>query len=162
MNTHRYIYIYIYIRVCMCKCKSTIQIEAFNVRTFNRIGQLQEPTAFAIDHNIDRICVQKHRYLHSEDIKYHNISNEWTFFSTFAWKNSVDAAIECKSMLIGPWAQKSLNSIKISQPRLMVATFNGNLSTTIISCYSLVTKRAISISITSYPPLWVASRNTTF
>ena len=39
-------------------------------------------------------------------------------------------------MLIGPLALKSLNSIKKIQPRMMVATFNGNPSITIISCYS--------------------------
>ena len=39
-------------------------------------------------------------------------------------------------MLIGPRDLKSLNSIEKIQPRMMVATFNGNLSTTIIPCYS--------------------------
>ena len=50
-------------------------------------------------------------------------------------------ASHCISMggvgiLIGPRALKSLNSIERIQPRMMVATFNGNLSATIISCYS--------------------------
>ena len=39
-------------------------------------------------------------------------------------------------MFIEPWALKSLNSIEKIKPRMMVATFNGNLSATIISCYS--------------------------
>ena len=39
-------------------------------------------------------------------------------------------------MLIGPRALKSLNSIEKIQPRIMVATFNGNPRATIISCYS--------------------------
>ena len=39
-------------------------------------------------------------------------------------------------MLIGPRALKSLNSIEKIQPRMMVATFNGNPSTTKFSCYS--------------------------
>ena len=39
-------------------------------------------------------------------------------------------------MLIRPQALKSLNSIKKIQPRMMVATFNGKPSATIISCYS--------------------------
>ena len=38
-------------------------------------------------------------------------------------------------MLIGPWALKSLISIEKIQPRMMVATFKSNPSTTII-CYS--------------------------
>ena len=40
-----------------------IQLVTFNVRTLNRIGQLPELTASAIDHNIDIICIQEHRYL---------------------------------------------------------------------------------------------------
>ena len=39
-------------------------------------------------------------------------------------------------MLIGPWALKSQKSIEKIQPRMMVATFNGNPSPTIISCYN--------------------------
>ena len=46
--------------------KSTIQIVTFNVRTLNSLGQLPELTASAIDHNIDIICIQKQRYLHSK------------------------------------------------------------------------------------------------
>ena len=39
-------------------------------------------------------------------------------------------------MLIGPQALKSLNSIEKIHPRMMTATFKGNPSATIISCYS--------------------------
>ena len=56
----------------LLKCKSTIQLSTFNVRTLKRIGQLPELTTSAIDHDIDIICIQKHRYLHSEIIKYHD------------------------------------------------------------------------------------------
>ena len=120
----------------LLKCKSTIQITTFNVRTLNRIGQLPGLTASAIEHNIDIVYVQEHRYLHSEDIKYHDTGNGWTFVSASAWKNSVNAAIGRAGMLIGPRAPKSLNRIKKIQLRMMIATFNGNPSTTIISCYS--------------------------
>ena len=70
----------------LLKCKSTIQIATFNVRTLNRIGQLLELTASVIDHNIDIICILEHRYLHSEDIKYYDTNNGWTFVSASAWK----------------------------------------------------------------------------
>ena len=39
-------------------------------------------------------------------------------------------------MLLSPRALKSRNSMKTIQPRMMVATFNGNSCTTIISYYS--------------------------
>ena len=38
--------------------------------------------------------------------------------------------------VIGRRALKSLNSIEKIQPRMMVVTFNGNPSATILSCYS--------------------------
>ena len=50
-----------------------------------------------------------------------------------AWKNSANATIGGVGMLIGRRALKSLNSIEKIQPRMVVATFNGNPSTTIIS-----------------------------
>ena len=53
-----------------------------------------------------------------------------------AWKNSVNAMVGGVGILIGQRALKSLNSIERIQPRMMVATFNGNPRATIISCYS--------------------------
>ena len=90
--------------------------------------------AAAIDHNIDRICMQELRYTHSEDIKYHDNCNGWTLAIASAWKNSVNATIGDVGMLIGPRALKSLNSIEKIQPRMIRATFNVNPRATIISC----------------------------
>ena len=111
-----------------------MQITTFNARTLNRIGQQQELTASVIDHNIDIICRQEHRYTHSKDIKYHDSGNGLTLATASPLKNSVNATIGGEGMLIGPRALKSLNSIEKIQPRMMVATFNGNPSSIIISC----------------------------
>ena len=59
----------------LLKYKQTTQIATFNVRTLNRIGQLPELTASAVEHKIDIICIQEHRYTHTEDIKYHETGN---------------------------------------------------------------------------------------
>ena len=114
----------------------TIQIARFNVRTINRIGQLPELTASAVEHKIDIICIQEHRYTHTEDIKYHETGNGWMLVTILPWKNSVNASVGGVGMLIGPRALKTLNSIERIQPRMMAATFNGNPKATIISCYS--------------------------
>ena len=119
----------------LLKCKSTIKLETFNVKTLKIICQLLELTDLAIDQSIDMICIQEHRYIHSEDIKYHDTGNGWMFVSASAWKNSVNATTGGVGMLIGPCALKSINHIEKIQPRMMVDTFNGNPSTTIISCY---------------------------
>ena len=120
----------------LLKCKQTLQIATFNVRTLNRIGQLPELIASAEEHKIDIICIQEHRYTHTEDIKYHETGNGWSFATVSAWKNSVNAAVGGVGLLIGPRALKTLNSIEKIQPRMMVATFNGNPRATIVSCYS--------------------------
>ena len=120
----------------LLKCKQTIQIATFNIRTLNRIGQLPELTASAVEHKIDIICIQEHRYTHTEDIKYHQTGNGWTLAAVSAWKNSVNATVGGVGMLIEPRAIKTLNSIERIQPRMMTAIFNGNPRATIISCYS--------------------------
>ena len=120
----------------LLKCKQTIQIATFNVRTLNRIGQLPELIASAVEHKIDIICKQEHRYTYTEDIKYHQTGNGWTLATVSAWKNSVNATVGGLGMLIEPKAIKTLNSIERIQPRMMTATFNGNPRATIISCYS--------------------------
>ena len=120
----------------LLKCKQTLQIATFNVRTLNRIGQLPELIASAEEHKIDIICIQEHRYTHTEDIKYHETGNGWSLATVSAWKNSVNAAVGGVGLLIGPRALKTLNSVEKIQPRMMAATFNGNPRATIISCYS--------------------------
>ena len=59
-------------------------------------------------------------------------------------------------MLIGPWVLKSLNSIEKIQPRMMVATFNGNptqQSSPATALPILVKKLTSSPSIMCYPCL---------
>ena len=92
----------------LLKCKQTIQIAKFNVRTLNRIGQLPELTASAVEHKIDIICIQEHRYTHTEDIKYQDTGNGWTLATVSAWKNSVNATVGGVGMLIGPRSLKTI------------------------------------------------------
>ena len=53
-----------------------------------------------------------------------------------AWKNSVNATLGGVGMLMEPRALKSQNNIEKMQPKMTVATFNGNPSASIIFCYS--------------------------
>ena len=145
--------------------KITIQIATFNVRTLNRIDQLPELTASAIDHNrhnmLKRIQTQEHRYLYSEDIKYHHTGNGRLSLHLH-WK-TVNGAIRGVGMLIGPRALKSLNSIEKKQLRVMVTTFNGNPSATIISGYSPTIFNEETDLIAFYNELYsLVHRNTMF
>ena len=137
----------------LLKCKQTIQIATFNVRTLNRIGQLPDLTASAVEHKIDIIFIQEHRYTHTEDIKYHETGNGRTLVTILAWKNSVNSTVVGVGMLIGPRALKTLKSIEKIQPRIMAATFNGNPKATIISCYSPTNVSEESELVTFYEEL---------
>ena len=143
----------------LLKCKQTIQIATFNVRTLNRIGQQPELTASALEHKIDIICIQEHRYTHTKDIKYHDTGNGWMLATVSAWKNSVNATIGGVGMLIGPRALKTLNSIERIQPRMMAATFTGNPRATIISCYSPTNVSEETELVTFYDELSSLVRN---
>ena len=90
------------------KCKRTIQIATFNVRTLNRIGQLSELTASAVQHKIDEISIQEHRYTHTEDIKYHETGNGWMLVTVSAWKKLCQCISRKGGMIIGPRALKTL------------------------------------------------------
>ena len=70
----------------LLKCKQTRQIVIFNFRTLNRIGQQPELTVSAVEHKIDIICIQEHRYTHNEAIKYHDTGNGWTLATVSAWE----------------------------------------------------------------------------
>ena len=56
--------------------------------------------------------------------------------SASSLKNSANASIGGVGFLLSPHAMKSLNSIEKITSRIIVATFNGNPETTVISCYS--------------------------
>ena len=121
----------------LLKCKRVTKMSTFNVRTLQSIHQLSELTASAIQHNIDVICVQEHRRLHIDvNLKHHSVGKGWTFISASAWKNSTNSTIGGVGMLLSPQAMKALISIEKITPRVIVATFQGNPRTTVISCYS--------------------------
>ena len=109
---------------------------AFNVRILNRISQLPELTASAIDHKIDIIFIQEHRYTHTEDIKYHQTGNEWTVATVSAWKKLYQCHGRRGRNAYRTKSVKNTYSIERIQPRMIVSTFNGNPRATIISCYS--------------------------
>ena len=69
-------------------------------------------------------------------MKYHYTGNGGMLATVSAWKNFVTAMVGGIGILIGPRTFKSLYRIERIQPRMMVATFNGNPRATIISCYT--------------------------
>ena len=77
----------LYSKLKLLRCKNTIHIATISVRTMNTVNQLPELTAFAVEHNVDIICMQKHWYCHSEqEIKFYDTG--WMFVSVSAWKTA--------------------------------------------------------------------------
>ena len=114
-----------------------INYHTINVRTLHTICQQSELIESAINQLTDIICIQEHRYFHGEVIlKYHEMGKNWTLITASSWKNSSNSTIGGVGMLLSSHTLKSLLNIEKISPRIVVATFNGNPQTTIISCYS--------------------------
>ena len=98
-------------------------------------------------------------------MKYHDTSNGWMFVLASGSKNSVNSVIGGLGMLMGPQALSSQNSVEKIQLRMTVALFNATpaqQSSPATALPMLLTKHTSSPSMTSYLPLFVAHRNTTF
>ena len=77
-----------------------VYIVTYNVRTLNTINQVPVFMAFIAENNIDIICMQEHRYYHSElNLKFHDTSNEWTVVSTSTRKHSINVVIGAAGIL---------------------------------------------------------------
>ena len=53
-----------------------------------------------------------------------------------AEKATNNSTIRGVGLLLSPKAHKALNSVETINPRILIATFNGNPAVTVISCYS--------------------------
>ena len=118
------------------KGKKDIFIATFNVQTLQKEWKIPELISSAESTKHDIICLQEHRFMHDDLVtKEHDFGN-WKLITCSAWKNSMNASTGGVAMLISPQAYNALSSVEKISPRIMVATFNGNPQTTVISCYS--------------------------
>ena len=79
-------------KLCVVSIKVPIRKKSGNLFNDPRI-YIYSLIASAEEHKIDIICIQEHRYTHTEDIKYHETGNRWSLATVSAWKNSVNAAV---------------------------------------------------------------------
>ena len=95
---------------------------------------MYELTYLSSKYNIDITCIQEHKLYHPEEtIRYCNTGNGWTVVTSSAEKATNNATIRGVGMFISPKAYQSLVNVE----SILVATFNENPKTTVISCYSL-------------------------
>ena len=86
-------------------------------------------------------------------VKQHNMGKGWKLVTGSATKNEGKSTVGGVGMLISPNAGKSLINIETINPRIVIATFNGNPQTTIISCYSPTNASEQSIAEEFYSEL---------
>ena len=60
----------------------------------------------------------------------------WVMITSSAEKATNNSTIRGVGLLLSPKAHKALNSVETINPRILIATFNGNPAVTVISCYS--------------------------
>ena len=93
----------------------------------------------------------ENRYFHSDvELKHHDVGKGWIFISASAWKNSIGATIGGVGKLLSPLAHKALTSIEEIEPRVLIASFNVNPKTTIISCYYSPTNSSDEDEVTHF------------
>ena len=120
----------------LMKCQLNVLIGTLNVRTLQNSGNIPELIRAAEKTCHEIICLQEHRFYHDNLVTKEHTFGHWKMITSSAWKNRANASIGGVGMLLSPSAYNSLNSIEMITPRIMVATFNGNPATSIISCYS--------------------------
>ena len=138
----------------LMKGKRTTIISSFNSRTLRMEHNQAELTALANAIGIEVLCVQEHRMFHDDvATKHHNMGKGWKLVTGSATKNEQNATIGGVGMLLSPNACKSLINIESINERLMIATFNGNPQTTIISCYSPTNVSDVTVAEDFYSDL---------
>ena len=118
------------------KGKKVVCVATFNVQTLQKTGKISELIHSAETTNHHVICLQEHRFIHDELVTKEHEYGDWKLITCSAWKNSMNASTGGIGMLISSHAYNALNSVEKISPRIMIATFNGNPQTTVISCYS--------------------------
>ncbi len=120
----------------LLRCRKTLNFSTFNTRTLNSTQALNEIQFLAEKYEQEIICVQEHRFVHDEDIKFQHMDNTWLLITSSATRNSMGVAVGGVGFLLSPHASKCLQHVEKISYRILKASFSGNPANTIISCYS--------------------------
>ena len=121
----------------LLKCQRPIIISTFNVPALNGQARQGKITAMSEKYQIDVVCIQEHRIHYLEEtVRHQDLGNGWMIITSSAEKAENNTMIRGVGMLVDPQACGSLPSVAVVSLRIMVATFNRNLKTTIIAYYS--------------------------
>ena len=117
----------------LLRCKKSILVSSFNVDMLSSDVKMGEITSCAAKEGIDIICIQDHNIFHEEiNIHHHQMGNCWMLLTYSAEKASNNATVRGVGILLSPKSYQSLDKIESISPRILLASFNGNPTTTLI------------------------------
>lgn len=120
----------------LLSCRNRVFISTFNTRTLNPSSRLNELVQNAKTHKIDIIAIQEHRIFHDDvDLKYQKI-DDYHLVTSSCSKNSSNSSVGGVGLLLSSKAMENLSNIEKISSRVIIADFEGNPKTTVISCYS--------------------------
>lgn len=121
----------------LLKFKKASLVSTLNFRTLSSQNNKEKVTSSAEKYGIDIVCIEEHSiFQYDIYIKHHDMEKKWVLLIGSAQKALNHTRIRSVGLLLNSKAYKSLNSVQTICPRIMLASFNGNLEVTISSCYS--------------------------
>ena len=112
------------------------KIGSLNTQTLNKVYKIPELISSAERTGQEIMFIQKHRFIHEYIVIKEQAYDKWKLLTLSAWKNSINAATGGIGILVSNKAYNAIASIEMISPRVMIAHFQGNPHTSVISCYS--------------------------
>ena len=122
----------------LLKCKKDIILATMNTRTIMESKRQLELARNIKVQNILVMGIQEHRIIHkdpTQKIIHHKIGDQYLVTST-AWRTRAQSACGGVGIAMSPTAKKALRGVKSISERVLMASFQSNPTTTIISAYS--------------------------
>lgn len=117
-------------------CKHPATFSTFNARSLSLTSRKQELLSCFSKQKINVLSLQEHRTFHP-NVEFQNTQlGRNKLITTSAWRNSQGTTIGGIGILISPKASENLLSLTKISDRIIIAEFNSNPKTTLISCYS--------------------------
>lgn len=123
--------------------KTAVNISTFKVRSLNSPNDWKklELVGSCELYNIGVLAIQVHRQNAIGDFSnaallYENLGKGWQLIVSPAVRNTIGASQGGVGFILNEQAQKSLTKAQIISSRICALEFQGNLKTTILSCYS--------------------------
>lgn len=107
-----------------------------SMQTVREDARLEELAHCVEERGVEILGVQEHRRVHTDlTIKYQRVGG-CTFITSSAWRNDAQAATGGVGFMVSPQARKALHSVHQHSDRILIAEFEGNPVTTVMSVYS--------------------------